>query len=81
MGFTETDALACGFVTSLARPGGNITGFTVFEYGISPKWLELFEQIAPHVTRAAVLRRSHSRFWNRAVGRNPRGRTVIWNST
>jgi putative tryptophan/tyrosine transport system substrate-binding protein len=52
------DPVGAGYVESLARPGGNITGFTVFEYGISPKWLELLKQIAPHVTRAAVLRDS-----------------------
>jgi ABC-type uncharacterized transport system substrate-binding protein len=50
------DPVGAGYVESLARPGGNITGFTVFEYGISPKFLELLKQIAPHVTRAAVLR-------------------------
>jgi len=50
------DPVGAGYVESLARPGGNITGFTLFEYGISPKWLELLKQIAPQVTRAAVLR-------------------------
>ena len=50
------DAVGAGFVASLARPGGNTTGFTLFEYGISGKWLELLKQIAPGVTRAAVLR-------------------------
>jgi putative ABC transport system substrate-binding protein len=50
------DPVGAGFVESLARPGGNATGFTVFEYGISGKWLELLKQIAPRVTRAAVLR-------------------------
>jgi putative tryptophan/tyrosine transport system substrate-binding protein len=50
------DPVGAGFVTSLARPGGNITGFTVYEYGMSGKWLELLKQIAPTVTRAAVLR-------------------------
>ena len=45
-----------GFVESLARPGGNATGFTPFEYGIGAKWLELLKEIAPSVTRAAVLR-------------------------
>ena len=44
------------FVASLARPGGNATGFTMFEYGLSGKWLELLKQVAPGVTRAAVLR-------------------------
>ncbi|MGA6933459.1 MAG: ABC transporter substrate-binding protein [Pseudolabrys sp.] len=50
------DPVGAGFVDSLARPGGNATGFTVFEYGMSGKWLELLKQIAPGVTRAAVLR-------------------------
>jgi len=50
------DPVGAGFVESLARPGGNATGFTLFEYGISGKWLELLKQIAPHVTRVAVLR-------------------------
>jgi putative tryptophan/tyrosine transport system substrate-binding protein len=50
------DPVGAGFVASLARPGGNTTGFTVFEYGISGKWLELLKQIAPGVTRAAVIR-------------------------
>jgi ABC-type uncharacterized transport system substrate-binding protein len=50
------DPVGAGFVESLARPGGNITGFSLFEYGLSGKWLELLKQIAPGVTRAAVLR-------------------------
>jgi len=50
------DPVGAGFVNSLARPGGNATGFTLFEYGMSGKWLELLKQIAPPVTRAAVLR-------------------------
>jgi putative ABC transport system substrate-binding protein len=50
------DPIGAGFVASLARPGGNATGFTMFEYGLSGKWLELLKQIAPGVTRAAVLR-------------------------
>jgi ABC-type uncharacterized transport system substrate-binding protein len=50
------DPVGGGFVDSLARPGGNTTGFTLFEYGISGKWLELLKEIAPRVTRAAVLR-------------------------
>jgi len=55
--FTQTpDPVAAGFVASLARPGGNATGFTTSEYGISGKWLELLKEIAPGVTRAAVLR-------------------------
>ncbi len=50
------DPVGAGFVASLARPGGNATGFTLFEYGLSGKWLELLKEIAPHMTRAAVLR-------------------------
>jgi ABC-type uncharacterized transport system substrate-binding protein len=50
------DPVGTGLVIGLARPGGNTTGFTIFEYGLSPKWLALLKEIAPHVTRAAVLR-------------------------
>jgi putative ABC transport system substrate-binding protein len=50
------DPVGAGFVASLARPGGNATGFTLFEYGMSGKWLELLKEIAPGLTRAAVLR-------------------------
>jgi len=50
------DPVGAGFVASLARPGGNATGFTMLEYGQSGKWLELLKQIAPRMTRAAVLR-------------------------
>jgi ABC-type uncharacterized transport system substrate-binding protein len=50
------DPVGAGFVDSLSRPGGNATGFMQFEYGLSGKWLELLKQIAPSVTRAAVLR-------------------------
>jgi putative tryptophan/tyrosine transport system substrate-binding protein len=50
------DPVGAGFVANLARPGGNATGFTLFEYGLSVKWLELLKEIAPHMTRAAVLR-------------------------
>ena len=50
------DPVGAGFITTLARPGGNATGFTAFEYSISGKWLELIKKIAPNVTRVAVLR-------------------------
>jgi putative tryptophan/tyrosine transport system substrate-binding protein len=53
---TVVDPVGAGFVESLARPGGNITGFSLFEYGLSGKWLELLKEIAPRMTRAAVLR-------------------------
>jgi len=50
------DPVGAGFVDSLARPGGNVTGFVVFEYGMAVKWLELLKETVPSVTRAAVLR-------------------------
>jgi ABC-type uncharacterized transport system substrate-binding protein len=50
------DPVGAGFVESLSRPGGNATGFTNYEYGLSAKWLELLKEIAPGVTRAAVIR-------------------------
>jgi ABC-type uncharacterized transport system substrate-binding protein len=52
------DPVGGGYVESLAKPGGNVTGFTAFEYAIAAKWLELLKEIAPSVTRAAVLRDS-----------------------
>jgi putative ABC transport system substrate-binding protein len=52
------DPVGAGYVDGLARPGGNATGFTVFEYAMGGKWLELLKEIAPHVTRAAVVRDS-----------------------
>jgi putative tryptophan/tyrosine transport system substrate-binding protein len=53
---TVIDAIGSGFVDNLARPGANMTGFTLFEYNTSGKWLELLKEIAPGVTRAAVFR-------------------------
>src|SRR4051794_2948963 len=50
------DPVGAGFIDSLARPGGNVTGFMAFEFSLSAKWLELLKQIAPSVTRVAVLR-------------------------
>jgi putative ABC transport system substrate-binding protein len=52
------DPIAAGFVASLSKPGGNATGFLAFEYRLSGKWLELLKEIAPNVTRAAILRDS-----------------------
>jgi putative ABC transport system substrate-binding protein len=51
-----TDPVGAGFVDNLARPGGNVTGFMIYEYSLSGKWLELLKQIAPGVTRMAVIR-------------------------
>ena len=55
---TVADPVGAGYVDSLARPGGNATGFIVFEYSIAAKWLELLKEIAPRVTRVAVVRES-----------------------
>ena len=52
----DTDPVGQGFVASLARPGGNATGFSIYEYGVAPKWLELVKEVAPGVRRVAVLR-------------------------
>jgi putative ABC transport system substrate-binding protein len=55
--FVQTvDPVGSGYVESMSRPGGNTTGFTQFEYSLSGKWLELLKQIAPQVTRVAVIR-------------------------
>jgi putative ABC transport system substrate-binding protein len=51
-----SDPVGAGFVASLAQPGGNVTGFTAFEFALSAKWLELLKDIAPRVTRVAVIR-------------------------
>jgi putative ABC transport system substrate-binding protein len=50
------DPVGSGFVESMARPGGNVTGFTQFEYSLAGKWLELLKEIAPHITRVGVIR-------------------------
>jgi putative ABC transport system substrate-binding protein len=50
------DPVGSGYVASLSRPGGNMTGFAQFEYGLSGKWLELLREVAPHVTRIALMR-------------------------
>ena len=50
------DPIGAGFVASLAQPGGNATGFTIYEYSMGGKWLELLKELAPHLTRAAILR-------------------------
>ena len=70
-----TDPVGAGFVESLARPGGNTTGFTAFEYGISMKWVELLKEIAPRVKRVGVLREQGSSvgigFWAAMQGAAP----------
>ena len=71
-----TDPVGAGFVESLARPGGNATGFIQFEYSLSGKWLELLKQVAPGVTRAAVLRDPGSNRRRRPVRRDPVGGAV-----
>ena len=70
------DPVGAGFVESLARPGGNATGFMTFEYGLSAKWLELLKQIAPGVTRVAVLRDPTQRIRHWPV-RAPSGRGAV----
>jgi putative tryptophan/tyrosine transport system substrate-binding protein len=62
------DPVGAGFVDSLARPGGNVTGFMEFEYGMGGKWLELLKQIAPGVMRMAVLRDTNSPSGNAQLG-------------
>jgi putative ABC transport system substrate-binding protein len=54
------DPVGNGTVESLARPGGNLTGFTQFEYGLSVKWLELLKEIAPHISRVGVVRNAEN---------------------
>ena len=66
-----SDPVGAGYVASLARPGGNATGFMAFEYGMSGKWLELLKEIAPRVTRAAIIRDPTVSRRDRTVGRNP----------
>ena len=68
---TVTDPVGAGFVDSLARPGGNATGFTASEYSLSGKWLELLKEIAPSMTRAAVLRDPAIAVRDRPVRRHP----------
>ena len=60
-----SDPLSAGFVPSMARPGGNITGFSNFEYAISGKWLELLNEIAPGTKRVAVLQHRDDAAWSR----------------
>src|SRR6185312_11499238 len=66
-----TDPVADGFVASLARPGGNVTGFTIFEHSFAGKWLEMLKEAVPAMTRVAVMQNPDHPAWNaylRAVG-------------
>jgi putative ABC transport system substrate-binding protein len=72
-----SDPVAAGFVDSVARPGGNATGFMTFEYSLSGKWVELLKEIAPNVKRAAVLRDLLSH-WGRPIRRYPECSAVVW---
>jgi putative ABC transport system substrate-binding protein len=65
--FDALDPVGAGFVTSLARPGGNATGFAAFEFGMSGKWLELLKQLAPRVDRGRCSRRRRDRAWPRGI--------------
>ena len=58
-----SDPVAAGFVTSLARPGGNFTGFMNFEYAMAGKWLEVLKEIAPHLTRVALIHYPENPTW------------------
>ena len=58
-----SDPISNGFVTSLAKPGGNITGFTLFEYAMGGKWLELLKEIAPNITRVALVQNIKNPNW------------------
>ena len=71
------DPVGSGFVESLSRPGGNATGFVLFEYDLSAKWLELLKEIAPSVRRVAVLRDPASIHRDWPIRRDPvRGAVV-----
>ena len=84
---TTIDPVGSGLVASLARPGGNATGFIAYEFSIAGKWLELLKDIAPRVTRVAVLRNPfvpagsadlpRSRPWRRRSGWNSRRSTRV----
>ena len=70
--FTDgPDPVGAGFVDTVSRPGGNATGFMLFEYGMSGKWLELLKEIAPGVERAGSYARSRQIAGRRPVCRNP----------
>jgi putative ABC transport system substrate-binding protein len=63
-----TDPVRDGFVASLARPGGNVTGFTIFEHSFAGKWLEMLKEVYPVMTRVAVVQNSDHPAWNAYLG-------------
>ena len=75
---TVVDPVGSGYVESMARPGGVTTGFAMFEYSLSAKWIELLKEISPQITQAAVLRDSGQSRRHWAVRRNPDRRAVTW---
>jgi putative tryptophan/tyrosine transport system substrate-binding protein len=62
-----TDPVSDGFVASLARPGGNVTGFTIFEHSFAGKWLEMLKEVVPAMTRVAVVQNPDHPAWNAYV--------------
>jgi putative ABC transport system substrate-binding protein len=62
-----TDPVSDGFVESLARPGGNVTGFTIFEHSFAGKWLEMLKEVVPAMTRVAVMQNPDHPAWNAYV--------------
>ena len=65
-----TDPVSDGFVASLARPGGNVTGFTIFEHSFAGKWLEMLKEVVPTMTRVAVMQNPDHPAWNAYVARS-----------
>jgi ABC-type uncharacterized transport system substrate-binding protein len=72
-----SDPVGGGYVDGLARPGGNATGFMIFEYGMAGKWMELLKEIAPNLTRVAVLRDPASCFWSNFRDRTDMTRSAV----
>ena len=75
------DPIGAGFVESLGQPGGNATGFMNFEYSISGKWLELLKEIAPRITRVAVLRDAAIAAGSGQLGGDPVRRDAVGGGT
>ena len=70
-----TDPVSDGFVASLARPGGNITGFTIFEHSFAGKWLEMLKEVVPSMTRVAVMQNPDHPAWNAYLAPSIRSRS------